>query len=68
MTFRQRLHERGLHDTDRNCYRNRVDWKSLPKVERFENDVVSSVVLTAKPHRFEYGYYFGAKFALFNSK
>ena len=23
---------------------------------------------TAKPHRFECGYYFGAKFALFNSK
>ena len=28
----------------RSCYRNRVDLKSVPKVERFQNDTVSSVL------------------------
>ena len=71
---RQRLQERGFicnrikfdvvassvrsHDTDRDCWRNRVDLKTLPKVKSFQNDTVSPVVQTAKPHQFEYGYYF----------
>ena len=33
-----------LHDTDRDRCRNRVDLKTLPKVERFQNDTVSSDV------------------------
>ena len=37
-----------LHDTDRDCYRNCVDLKPVPRVERFQNDAVSSVVQTEK--------------------
>ena len=33
-----------LHDTDRDHCRDRVDLKTLPKVERFQNDTVLSVV------------------------
>ena len=57
-----------LHDTDRERCRNRVYLKTLPKVGHFQNDTVSYVVYTAKPHRFEYGYHYGAKFAFFDSK
>ena len=46
-------------------YRSRplVDMKTLPKVERFQNDTVLFFVQRAKPHRFEYVYYFSLKFA-----
>ena len=40
----QRTYAFCLHDTDRDSYRNRVDLKTLPKVEHFKNDMGSSVV------------------------
>ena len=81
--LRQRLHERGLicsrigfwcgysfclHYTDWDCYWNRVDLKTLPKVEIFQKVKVSSVMWSSKPYRFEYGYYFGAKICIVRFK
>ena len=36
-------------------YQNRVVLKTLSKVERFQNDTVSLVVQTVRPHRFRNG-------------
>ena len=37
-----------LHDTDRDRCRNRVDLKTLPKVERFQNDTDLSDVVNGR--------------------
>ena len=34
----------SVYTTPIDCYRNRVDLKPVPKVQRFQNDAVSSVV------------------------
>ena len=68
MALIETLGQLVVDDIDRDCCRNRVDLKPLPKVERFQNDAVLSVVKTAKLHRFEYDIYFRTKFALFDSK